>query len=134
MLKGEAAGALLVRGVNDVEQPALLVGRLLEGLFMLSFGMETHCWRPIDSLFRTITARRNPNMILLTVGALAGAPDLGMPMVAIWTAVSIGFHIVRLLQAFVARARGEVIAAWDEAPATEPRPTEDAGAETGSAA
>lgn len=111
-----------------------LVGRLLEGLFLLSFKMETHCWRPIDSLFRTITARRNPNMILLTVGALAGAPDLGMVMVAIWTAVSIGFHVVRLLQAFVARARGEVVAPWDEALATEPRPREDADTETGSAA
>jgi phosphatidylglycerophosphate synthase len=110
------------------------VGRLLEGLFLLSFEMETHCWKPIDSLFRTITARRNPNMILLTVGALAGAPDLGMVMVAIWTAVSIGFHVVRLLQAFVARARGEVIAPWDEALAIEPRPTEDTETETGSAA
>jgi phosphatidylglycerophosphate synthase len=122
----DAATAVVVIGY--------LVGRLLEGLFLLSFGMETHCWRPIDSLFRTITARRNPNMILLTVGALAGAPDLGMLMVAIWTAVSIGFHTVRLLQAFVARARGEVIAPWDEAPATGARPTEDAEAETGSAA
>jgi phosphatidylglycerophosphate synthase len=110
------------------------VGRLLEGLFLVSFGMETHCWKPIDSLFRTITARRNPNMILLTVAALAGAPDLGMPMVAIWTAVSIGFHSVRLLQAFVARARGEVIAPWDEVPGIGSRPTEDAEAETGSAA
>jgi phosphatidylglycerophosphate synthase len=122
----EAATAVVVIGY--------LVGRLLEGLFLLIFGMETHCWRPIDSLFRTITARRNPNMILLTVGALAGAPDLGMVMVAIWTVVSIGFHVVRLLQAFVARARGEVIAPWDEGSATEPRPTEDAEAETESAA
>jgi phosphatidylglycerophosphate synthase len=122
----DAATAVVVIGY--------LVGRLLEGLFLLSFGMETHCWRPIDSLFRTITARRNPNMILLTVGALAGAPDLGMLMVAIWTTVSIGFHIVRLLQAFFARARGEVIAAWDEAAATDPRPTGDAEVEPGSAA
>jgi phosphatidylglycerophosphate synthase len=122
----DAATAVVVIGY--------LVGRLLEGLFMLSFGMETHCWRPIDSLFRTITARRNPNMILLTVGALAAAPDLGMRMVAIWTVVSIGFHSVRLLQAFAARARGEVIAAWDEAPGTEPRPTEDAESGAGSAA
>jgi phosphatidylglycerophosphate synthase len=107
-----------------------LVGRLLEGLFLLFFKLETHCWKPIDSLFRTITARRNPNMILLTVGALAGAPDLGMVMVAIWTAVSIGFHVVRLVQAFVARARGEVIAPWDEAPATEPHRMDDAETES----
>jgi phosphatidylglycerophosphate synthase len=111
-----------------------LAGRLLEGLFLVSFGMETHCWRPIDSLFRTITARRNPNMILLTVAALAGEPGQGMLMVAIWTVVSIGFHSVRMLQAFVARSRGEVIAPWDGAPATQALPAADAEAETGSVA
>jgi len=62
-----------------------VIGRLLEGAFILLFQIETHCWRPIDSLFRTVTARRNPNMILLTVGTLAGRPDLGLVMVAIWT-------------------------------------------------
>jgi phosphatidylglycerophosphate synthase len=102
-----------------------LVGRLLEGLFLLRFSMEIHCWRPIDTLFRTITARRNPNMILLSVAAVAGAPDLGMAMVAIWTIVSIGFHVVRLLQAVAARERGEAIAPWDEAPAPAARPSGD---------
>ena len=49
-----------------------VAGRLLEGLFLLAFKMESHCWRPVDSLFRTITARRNPNLIFLSVGAIAG--------------------------------------------------------------
>jgi phosphatidylglycerophosphate synthase len=114
----DAATAVVVIGY--------LAGRLLEGLFLLLFSMETHCWRPIDTLFRTITARRNPNMILLSVSAVAGAPDLGMAMVAIWTLVSIGFHGVRLLQAVAARARGEAIAPWDEAPAPAERPSGDA--------
>jgi phosphatidylglycerophosphate synthase len=100
-----------------------LAGRLLEGVFMLAFSLETHCWRPIDTLFRTITARRNPNLILLTVAVLAGAPELGMPMVAIWTVASITFHCVRLTQAFAARARGETIGPWDEAPAPLQRPS-----------
>jgi phosphatidylglycerophosphate synthase len=95
-----------------------VLGRLLEGVFLAAFKIETHSWKPIDSLFRTITARRNPNLILLSVGALAGRPDLGLWMVALWTVVSIGFHIVRLLQAFAARSRGEAIVAWD-APRTE---------------
>ena len=43
-----------------------LVGRALEGLFLARFRIEAHSWRPIDALFRTITARRNPNLILLT--------------------------------------------------------------------
>jgi phosphatidylglycerophosphate synthase len=90
-----------------------LAGRLLEGAFLAAFGMETHSWRPIDSLFRTITARRNPNLILLTVGTLGGRPDLGMWMVALWTAISLSFHAVRLLQAFALRRRGETITAWE---------------------
>jgi len=90
-----------------------VLGRLLEGVFLAAFRIETHSWKPIDSLFRTITARRNPNLILLSVGTLAGRPDLGLWMVALWTVVSIAFHVVRLLQAFVARSRGEAIVAWD---------------------
>jgi phosphatidylglycerophosphate synthase len=91
-----------------------LAGRLLEGVFLLAFKMESHCWRPIDSLFRTITARRNPNLIFLSVGALAGRPDLGLVMVAIWTIVCFAFHVVRLLQAFRLRHRGGMIEPWDE--------------------
>jgi phosphatidylglycerophosphate synthase len=89
-------------------------GRLLEGIFLLAFKMESHCWRPIDSLFRTITARRNPNLIFLSVGALGGRPDLGLVMVALWTGVSFAFHALRLLQAFGVRRRGGVIEPWDE--------------------
>jgi phosphatidylglycerophosphate synthase len=96
-----------------------VVGRLLEGLFMLAFKMETHCWRPIDALFRTITARRNPNMLLLTVGVLGGRPDLGLLMVAIWTVVSLGFHSERLIQALWERSRGVRIAGWDQEDSSE---------------
>jgi len=89
-------------------------GRALEGLFLLFFRIETHCWRPVDTLFRTITARRNPNLILFSVGCLAGRPDLGMVMVALWTLASLAFHGLRLLQAFAARRRGQPIEPWDE--------------------
>ena len=91
-----------------------LVGRGLEATFLLKFQIETHCWRPIDSLFRTITARRNPNLILLTVAALGGRPDLGLLMVAIWTVVSIGFHVERVVQALIEKSRGVSIQRWDE--------------------
>lgn len=93
-----------------------LVGRALEAAFMLMFKIETHCWRPIDSLFRTITARRNPNLILLSVATLGGRPDLGLVMVAVWTVVSIGFHLERVVQALVERSQGGEIFRWDEAP------------------
>jgi phosphatidylglycerophosphate synthase len=102
-----------------------LLGRGLEGGFILAFGIETHCWRPIDSLFRTITARRNPNLLLLSVGTLGGRPDLGLVMVAIWTVVSLGFHIERILQALFERSRGTRIECWDETSHSEPEPAQD---------
>jgi hypothetical protein len=77
-----------------------VLGRLIEGIFLLVFKMEIHCWQPIDSHFRTVTARRNPNLILLTVSTVLGRPDLGLLLVATWTACSLGFHTVRLIQAF----------------------------------
>jgi phosphatidylglycerophosphate synthase len=89
-----------------------IVGRLFEGLFMLLFKMEIHCWQPVDSFFRTITARRNPNLILLTTGTFAARPDWGLLLVAGWTICSIGFHTVRLLQACVLHWQGRVIDEW----------------------
>jgi len=91
------------------------VGRALEGVFLAAFKFETHSWHRIDTLFRTITARRNPNLLLLSVGAAAGRPDLGMTLLAIWTSVSLAFHALRLVQAFAARGRGEPVYAWSEA-------------------
>lgn len=101
------------------------VGRALEGAFVATFKIETHSWRPVDTLFRTVTARRNPNLILLSVGAATGRPDLGMTMVAIWTGASLAFHALRLAQAFRARACGEAVAAWDEASDSAGRPSQE---------
>ena len=56
-----------------------VAGRLTEGLFTWRLGeFGIFCWRPVDSYFRLITGRRNPNLILLTAGALLGRPDLGL--------------------------------------------------------
>jgi phosphatidylglycerophosphate synthase len=103
----EVATAIVVLGY--------LVGRALEGAFLARFGFETHSWRPIDGLFRTITARRNPNLILLSVGALGGRPDLGLVMVALWTIASLCFHALRLAQAETLRARGAIPTPWEDA-------------------
>ena len=89
-----------------------VVGRLLEGLFLLLFKMEIHCWHPLDSFFRTITARRNPNLILLSLATFMGRPDVGLVLVAWWTAICIGFHAVRLLQALVQQGQGVPIREW----------------------
>ena len=106
-----------------------LAGRLLEGVFLLTFKFECHCWRPIDGLVRTITARRNPNLLLLSVGTAGGRPDLGFAMVAIWTALSITFHLLQLAQAVAAWRRGEAVRPWDELPVAVGPPSQ--GAQSG---
>ncbi len=89
-----------------------VVQRLIEGIFMRRYGMHIHVWEKIDSDFRLITARRNPNMVLLFVSLLVGRPDLGLVSVAVWTILSLLFHAARLLQAEARRAKGAAITSW----------------------
>ncbi|MCC6917860.1 MAG: CDP-alcohol phosphatidyltransferase family protein [Alphaproteobacteria bacterium] len=76
--------------------------RVEEGIFMRAFGMHMHAWRPFDSFFRLITARRNPNLILLTLAVIAGRPDIGFAAVAVWTALCLAVHLVQIIQALAA--------------------------------
>ena len=74
-----------------------IVGRLVEAAFKLWLGrFGIFCWRPTDSYFRLITGRRNPNMILLTISAVLGRPDLGLEAVAFWTVLTSLFLLLRL--------------------------------------
>ncbi|QDP19764.1 CDP-alcohol phosphatidyltransferase family protein [Sphingomonas xanthus] len=86
--------------------------RLIEGIFMRRFGMHIHVWRRIDSRFRLITARRNPNMVILVASLLIMRPDLGIELVAAWTILSLIFHWVRLAQANACRDRGRPVTSW----------------------
>ena len=86
--------------------------RLIELLFIRRLGMEIHVWRPIDSKFRLVTARRNPNMVLLVLALLFRRPDVGLKLVALWTLVSLIFHAVRLAQATERSRRGAPVVSW----------------------
>ena len=89
-----------------------VVQRYIEGIFMRRYGMHIHVWRPIDSKFRLITARRNPNMVILVFGLVIGRPDMGLELVALWTLISLNFHAVRLAQANAAAERGRMPVSW----------------------
>ena len=89
-----------------------VVQRIIEGIFMRKYGMHIHVWHRIDSRFRLITARRNPNMVILVAALLFGRPDVGLEMVALWTIVSLIFHAVRLAQANALAERGGKIVSW----------------------
>jgi phosphatidylglycerophosphate synthase len=95
-----------------VIQGGYVLQRVIEGVFMRRFGMHIHVWRKFDSDFRLITARRNPNMVILFASMLVQRPDLGLIAVAAWTAISLAVHAVQLIQAYTARARGRAIVSW----------------------
>lgn len=86
--------------------------RAIEGAFIVRFRMHIHVWQRFDSRFRLVTARRNPNMVILLAGLLVGRPDLGLIAVALWTALSLLVHLVRLFQAGAQRRQGAPIESW----------------------
>jgi len=85
-----------------------VIGRLEEGIFIKAFGIQIHIWRPIDSFFRLITARRNPNLAILMVAALFGVPGVGLLLIALWTIFSLLFHAMRIVQAYIQKGDGEI--------------------------
>ena len=92
-----------------------ILQRIEEGVFLSLFGMEIHVWRRFDSLFRQVTARRNPNMLILTLAALLGAPREGLIAVAVWTSLYLLVHLARIVQALAARRNGPLISWLAEA-------------------
>ena len=98
-------------------QGTMLVGyvaqRAIEGIFISRYGgMHIHVWQRFDSRFRLITARRNSNMVILFFATLLGRPDVGIVLVAVWTAVSFVVHLIRLGQAIQREKRGQPITSW----------------------
>ena len=90
-----------------------VAGRAVEGVFkqcLESSGI--FCWRPVDSCFRLITGRRNPNLLLLTACLVFGRPDVGLLLVALWTALSSVFLVLRLIMGFIARAGSGPLRSW----------------------
>jgi phosphatidylglycerophosphate synthase len=100
MPHGELALAVIVGGY--------VLQRVEEGIFLALFKVEMHAWRPFDSFFRLLTARRNPNLILLTLAVLVGRPDIGFLAVAVWTAICLIVHAAQILQA-LATPKGSVV-------------------------
>jgi hypothetical protein len=83
-----------------------VVQRFEEGLFDVWFGISPYMWQRCDSLMRLITARRNSNLVILTLSALLGRPDIGINIVAAWVAICTSYDTVRLIQGWFAHRRG----------------------------
>lgn len=91
-----------------------VVQRIFEGAFIRLWGFHMHVWRPFDSMFRLYTARRNPNLVILTAFTLIGRPDWGMIAVCAWIVLSLVVHLVQLVQGFVA-SRSRTLTSWLDA-------------------
>ena len=90
-----------------------ILGRIVEGIFQWRLGgFVIFCWKPFDSFFRLITARRNPNMIFLTGSILIGRPDLGLEAVAIWTVLSTVILLGRLGMALLEKSTKGSLSSW----------------------
>ncbi|MGR8919983.1 MAG: CDP-alcohol phosphatidyltransferase family protein [Gammaproteobacteria bacterium] len=92
-------------------------GRVIEILFHQLGHCGIFAWRPFDAWFRLVTARRNPCLVLLTLGYLAGRADLGYLAVVAWTVLSTGVILGRLLYAARERARSGPLDSWLRDPA-----------------
>ena len=91
---------------------AYIAGRIVEGIFPLLGNCSIFTWRPYDAWFRLVTARRNPCMILLTLGFLVGKPEWGFIAVTFWSALTTIILILRLLQAMVVRLISGPLSSW----------------------
>jgi phosphatidylglycerophosphate synthase len=90
-------------------------GRLCEGAFQFWVAsFDIFIWRPLDSFNRLITARRNPNLILLTLGWFMDRADFGLYSVIIWHLLSTGFLAVRVTMGCQARWSHGRLRSWFE--------------------
>ncbi len=90
-----------------------ILGRIVEGIFQWGLaGFDIFCWKPFDSYFRLIVARRNPSMIFLTGSVLIGRPDLGLEAVAIWTVLSTFILLGRLAMAVLEKNMKGSLTSW----------------------
>lgn len=106
-----------VLGLGRVDWSVVVVaayvgGRIVEGIFEQLLGCAVFAWRPFDAVSRLVTARRNPMLIVLTVAAVSGRPDLGFVAVAQWSVLCTLVLAVRLVQGLVSRWRHGPLVSW----------------------
>lgn len=89
-----------------------VAGRLCEGAFKFAAPFSMFLWRPFDSLNRLVTARRNPNLLILTCLWAVDAHDTGLIWVAVWTCVSTLVLGVRTVSAIILKHQGHPPQPW----------------------
>ena len=90
-------------------------GRICEGIFQFFVGsFDIFIWRKFDSFSRLITARRNPNLILLTGGWMINQPELGFLSVVVWHLISTAILAIRVVLGWRERQHHGSLKSWFE--------------------
>lgn len=88
-------------------------GRLCEGAFQFWLAhFDMFIWHKLDSFNRLITARRNPNLLILTYGWLTDQLAFGLILVVIWHLASTAFLAWRLLTAWRIKQQEGTLKSW----------------------
>jgi phosphatidylglycerophosphate synthase len=69
--------------------------RIVLGIAKARFGRGLHAVTALDGAVRTWIARRNVNMVILTVALLLGQGPAGLVAVAAWQGITLGWHVLR---------------------------------------
>lgn len=85
-----------------------LAGRMVEVSFHLLFGFNAFLFRPFDSAFRTVVARRNILLLIMMVGLIAGAATEAFVACAAWSVVSTVIQLARIGQAWLQSRHGKL--------------------------
>ena len=90
-------------------------GRICEGVFQFFVGsFDIFIWQKFDSFNRLITARRNPNLILLTGSWMINQPDLGFLSVVVWHLISTVILAIRVVLGWRERQHHGSLKSWFE--------------------
>ena len=100
------------RGVLAIILLGYVFLRLIENTAVKWLGFEIHTWRPIDTMFRQVTAPGNPNLVLLTLFTAIAGPDWGLLAVAVWTVICFGLLATQMAQALRAKQTTGALTSW----------------------
>jgi phosphatidylglycerophosphate synthase len=85
-----------------------LVGRIVELSFHLLFGFNAFLFRPFDSAFRTIVARRNILLLIMMIGLFFQRATEAFLACAAWSVVSTATQVLRIGTAWLQSRRGKL--------------------------
>jgi phosphatidylglycerophosphate synthase len=92
---------------------AYIAGRLCEGAFQLWIApFKLFLWQPWDAYNRLITARRNPNLVILTISLFYNRPDVGLLLVVLWHVISTLVLMARAFVAYKQRTQSGGLSPW----------------------